>query len=70
MHTAVAVLGVTSLSSREAAAEHLAAYVRGHWSIENKIHRFGDTLRHSKSSGLDCVCGRGACWVRRRPLSC
>jgi predicted transposase YbfD/YdcC len=38
VHTAVAVLGVTSLSAREAAPEHLAAYVRGHWSIENKIH--------------------------------
>jgi len=35
---AVAVLGVTSLSAREAAPEHLAGYVRGHWSIENKIH--------------------------------
>ena len=38
VHTAVAVLGVTSLSAREAAPEHLAAYVRGHWAIENKIH--------------------------------
>jgi hypothetical protein len=32
--TAVAVLGVTSLSSKEAAPEHLATYARGHWSIE------------------------------------
>jgi predicted transposase YbfD/YdcC len=38
VHTAVAVLGVTSLSAREAAPEHLATYVREHWSIENKIH--------------------------------
>ena len=36
--TAVAVLGVTSLSAREATGEHLAAYIRGHWAIENKIH--------------------------------
>jgi predicted transposase YbfD/YdcC len=36
--TAVAVLGVTSLSAREAAPRHLATYVRGHWSIENRIH--------------------------------
>jgi len=36
--TAVAVLEITSLSAREAAPEHLATYVRGHWSIENKIH--------------------------------
>ncbi|MCA1681750.1 MAG: transposase [Actinobacteria bacterium] len=32
--TAVAVLGITSLSTRDAAPEHLATYVRGHWSIE------------------------------------
>ncbi len=32
--TAVAVLGVTSLSAREATPEHLAGYVRRHWSIE------------------------------------
>jgi hypothetical protein len=30
IRTAVAVLGITSLSAREAAPEHLAAYVRGH----------------------------------------
>ena len=36
--TAVAVLGITSLSAREAAPEHLATYVRGHWSIENRLH--------------------------------
>lgn len=36
--SAVAVLGVTSLSAREAAPVHIATYVRGHWAIENKIH--------------------------------
>lgn len=29
---------ITSLTAREAAPEHLAAYVRGHWGIENKVH--------------------------------
>ena len=38
VQTAVAVFGITSLSAREAAPEHLAGYVRGHWAIENKIH--------------------------------
>jgi predicted transposase YbfD/YdcC len=48
--SAVAVLGVTSLSTREAAPEHLAAYVRGHWSIENKIHYVRDvTFREDDS---------------------
>jgi predicted transposase YbfD/YdcC len=29
---------ITSLSAREAGPAHIAAYVRGHWGIENKVH--------------------------------
>jgi predicted transposase YbfD/YdcC len=41
---------VTSLTAREAAPKHIAAYVRGHWGIENKVHWVRDvTLREDPS---------------------
>lgn len=48
--TAVAALGITSLSAREAAPEHLAGYVRRHWSIENKIHWVRDVTYREDDS--------------------
>lgn len=41
---------VTSLSAREAAPEHIAAYIRSHWGIENQVHWVRDvTLREDTS---------------------
>ena len=41
---------VTSLTAREAAPEHIAAYARQHWSIENQVHLIRDvTLREDAS---------------------
>ncbi len=41
--------GVTSLTRQEADAERLLGIVRGHWSIENKLHfRRDDTLREDR----------------------
>ena len=36
--TSETVYVITSLSAREAGPAHIAAYVRGHWAIENKVH--------------------------------
>jgi predicted transposase YbfD/YdcC len=44
--TTETVYVITSLTAREAAPEHIAAYIRSHWSIENEVHLVRDvTLR-------------------------
>ena len=43
---------ITSLTAREAAPEHIAAYIRGHWGIENEVHLVRDvTLREDSLQG-------------------
>jgi len=69
-NSAVAVFIITSLDSREAAAVHLAGYVRGHWTIENKVHRASGTLRRFMTLRPRCGYGRRACWAWRQRLSC
>jgi predicted transposase YbfD/YdcC len=41
---------ITSLTAREAAPGHIAAYIRSHWGIENQVHWVRDlTLREDAS---------------------
>jgi predicted transposase YbfD/YdcC len=42
VETAVAVLGVTTLTPANSTPEHVATHIRGHWSIENRSHYVRD----------------------------
>ena len=48
-------------SDRDADPATLAAWVRGHWEIENRLHRASETLRRSRTSRPRCGYGPRAC---------
>jgi len=57
-------------SDRAAGPAALAAWVRGHWHIENKLHRASETLRRFTTLRPRCGYGPRACWAWRQRLSC
>jgi predicted transposase YbfD/YdcC len=57
-------------SDRDVDPATLAAWIRGHWEIENRLHRASETLRRFMTWRPRCGCGRRACWAWRQRLSC
>ena len=64
------VLALTALTPAQASPQFLLARNRGHWGIENGLHRAGETLRRSATLRPRCGYGPGACWAWRQRLSC
>jgi predicted transposase YbfD/YdcC len=52
VETAVAVLGVTTLTAKKSTSAHIATYVRGHWSVENSSHHVRDTTYREDASRI------------------
>jgi hypothetical protein len=61
---------VTSLNVTQASHAQLAAIIRGHWGIEDRLHQAGKILRRFTTSRPRCRYGRRACWAWRQRLSC
>src|ERR1700757_781880 len=57
-------------SDRDADPAVLAAWVRSHWEIENRLHQASKTLRRFMISRPRCGYGPRACWAWRQRLSC
>jgi predicted transposase YbfD/YdcC len=57
-------------SDRDVGPATLAAWVRSHWEIENRLHRASETLRRFTTLRPRCGYGPRACWAWRQRLSC
>jgi predicted transposase YbfD/YdcC len=57
-------------SDRDAGPATLAAWVRGHWEIENKLYQASKILRRFTTLRPRCGYGPRACWAWRQQLSC
>jgi predicted transposase YbfD/YdcC len=57
-------------SDRDASPATLAAWVRSHWEIENRLHQASETLRRFTTPRPRCGYGPRACWAWRQRLSC
>ena len=57
-------------SDRDAGPATLAAWVRCHWEIENRLHRASETLRRFTTLRPRCGYGLRACWAWRQRLGC
>ena len=62
--------GCLITSDRDADPATLAAWVRGHREIENRLHQASKTLRRFMTPRPRCGYGPRACWAWRRQLSC
>jgi predicted transposase YbfD/YdcC len=49
-------VGISSLPMRDATPEKLNQYIRGHWSIENSLHRTRDTSFHEDKATIRKGC--------------
>ena len=68
--SAETIYAITSLTAIQAWPAELAAIIRGHWLIEDRLHRASETLRRFTTLRPRCGSGLRACWAWRQRLSC
>jgi predicted transposase YbfD/YdcC len=61
---------IITMPARQAPPQHVGAYIRNHWGIENRVHQASETLRRFTTLRPRCGYGPRACWAWRQRLSC